>query len=58
LVYYLKGAELVMRDKIRISQRVTVDEQCENLALEGLRTLVITQKVITQEEYDEWKIKY
>ena len=44
LIFYLKGAEVVMKDKCRPNQRATVDESCENLATEGLRTLVICQK--------------
>lgn len=31
-----------MSGKVRPSQRATVDEACENLATEGLRTLVIS----------------
>ena len=42
LIFYLKGAEVVMKNKVRPSQRVTIDEACENLANDGLRTLVIT----------------
>ena len=58
IVFYLKGAETVMKNKVRPNQRATVDESCENLALEGLRTLVISQKHITQEFYDDWNKTY
>lgn len=47
IVFYLKGAEVVMKQKVRAHNRATVDEACENLALEGLRTLVISQKHVT-----------
>ena len=47
-----------MLSKVRPSQRATVDEACENLAIEGLRTLVISQKMLTQEQYDKWNRKY
>ena len=43
-LFYLKGAEVVMQAMVRPSQRDCILEQCENLAREGLRTLVITQK--------------
>lgn len=33
-------------------------EKCETLSMEGLRTLVIAQKVLTQEEYDTWHQRY
>ncbi len=42
LIFYLKGAETVMKEKVKPNQRVTIDEACENLANEGLRTLVIS----------------
>ena len=47
-----------MLSKVRPSQRATVDEACENLAIEGLRTLVISQKMLTQEYYEKWNRKY
>lgn len=31
-MFYLKGAETVMKEKVKPGQRVTVDEACENLA--------------------------
>jgi len=42
IIFYLKGAEVVMSKKVRPGQRATVDEACENLAMEGLRTLVVS----------------
>jgi len=47
-----------MLSKVRPSQRATVDEACENLAIEGLRTLVISQKMLSQEQFDKWNRKY
>lgn len=32
LVFYLKGAEVVMKDKVKPNQRVVIDEACDNLA--------------------------
>lgn len=32
LIFYLKGAETVMKEKVKPSERVTIDEACENLA--------------------------
>ena len=47
-----------MKHKVRPNQRVTIDEACENLALEGLRTLVISQKIISDEYFAQWQKKY
>jgi len=32
LLFYLKGAEVVMKEKVRPNERITIDEACENLA--------------------------
>lgn len=42
LIFYLKGADTVMKAKVRPNQRVVIDESCDNLSNEGLRTLVIS----------------
>ena len=44
IMFYLKGAEVVMEKKVRPDQRVSLTEACEQLAQDGLRTLVISQK--------------
>ena len=41
IMFYLKGAEVVMERKVRPDQRVSLTEACEQLAQDGLRTLVI-----------------
>ena len=47
-----------MKNKVRPSQRVTIDEACENLANDGLRTLVITQKLIEEQYFNNWMKRY
>ena len=54
IIFYLKGAETVMKATVRPGQRATIDESCENLAIEGLRTLVIAQKGLSQRYFEEW----
>lgn len=48
----------MMKDKVKPQQRSYLLEKCESLAMEGLRTLVIGQKVMTLKEYEQWSIKY
>ncbi|CAD8137568.1 unnamed protein product [Paramecium pentaurelia] len=57
-IFYLKGADAIMKQFLPETQRGFVDEECENLAREGLRTLVLTQKIITREYFEGWKKKY
>jgi phospholipid-translocating ATPase len=40
VMYYVKGAEVVMEHKIKPQARASLLEFCENLAMDGLRTLV------------------
>jgi len=58
IIFYLKGAETVMKEKVKPNQRVVIDESCDNLANEGLRTLVISQKSLSSKYYYEWEAKY
>jgi phospholipid-translocating ATPase len=53
-MFYLKGAETVMEKKVRPDQRASLTESCEQLAQDGLRTLVISQKEMRKEEYEEF----
>ena len=47
-----------MKEKVKPNQRVVIDEACDNLANEGLRTLVISQKSISPEYYEEWNRRH
>lgn len=59
ILFYLKGAEVILKEKIQPQQRDNfMLEKCETLSLEGLRTLVIAQKVLTTEEYESWHDEY
>ena len=58
IVFYLKGADAIMKSKVAEVKRSYLMEECENLAREGLRTLVFTKKVLSKMEYEEWKELY
>lgn len=46
-----------MLNKIKPAQRSICQESSENLSSEGLRTLVIAQKILTEESYVAFKQK-
>ena len=49
IIFYLKGADTVMQLKVNnVIASSFIQEECENLSLEGLRTLVITSKEIKE----------
>lgn len=58
IIFYLKGADSIMNPRIQEYSRAWIMEECENLALSGLRTLVIAQKLIKKEDYDSWLKDY
>lgn len=41
IIYYLKGADVIMIPRLRKFYRSYVTDDCDNLAREGLRTLVV-----------------
>lgn len=58
IIFYLKGAEVVMETKVSETSKAFIREYCENLASTGLRTLVITQKYVPESFYEDWITKY
>ena len=58
IIYYVKGAEIVMEGLCKTAQRPLLLEFCEQLAMEGLRTLVFAQKVMNEKEVDDFMELY
>jgi len=58
ITFYLKGADAIMKEKVPQRQRGYLLDMCETLAAEGLRTLVITEKNLTEEEFLRWNKIY
>lgn len=47
-----------MEKKVRPQQRASLVESCENLAMDGLRTLVISQKLLSEKQYEDFDRRY
>lgn len=58
IIFFMKGADTVMKDKVSETLRGFVLDECEDLSREGLRTLVLAQKLLTEREYQQWKKDY
>jgi len=58
LTFYLKGADVVMLERVSKKGSSWLQEEVENYARSGLRTLVVARKKITEQEYIDWKKKY
>lgn len=53
IIFYLKGADVVMQNIIQYSD--WLQEECSNMAREGLRTLVVARKSLTNEQYQDFE---
>jgi len=58
IIFYLKGAESIMEKFVKNEYKGYIRENAENLACIGLRTLVFTQKIVSEEFYQRWQIEY
>lgn len=56
ITFYLKGADVVMSSIVQYND--WLEEECDNFARDGLRTLVVAKKTLTQDEYDEFQARY
>lgn len=58
LVFYLKGADSIMKPKLSPRSVDTAMKNAEKLSSEGLRTLVLGRRAISRSEYEEWRRDY
>ncbi|KAI8344670.1 hypothetical protein BC941DRAFT_464880 [Chlamydoabsidia padenii] len=56
IMFYEKGADAVMARIVQYND--WLEEECGNMAREGLRTLVIARKKLSEEAYEEFKLQY
>ena len=55
IIFYIKGAEEAIKVTLgSVNSAVKMVEDCESLAMEGLRTLVIGQRLMPLEEYEDF----
>ncbi|XP_070575156.1 probable phospholipid-transporting ATPase IIB isoform X2 [Ptychodera flava] len=56
IIFYMKGADVVMCNIVQYND--WLDEECGNMAREGLRTLVVAKKRLTEEQYNDFEMRY
>ncbi|XP_063921881.1 probable phospholipid-transporting ATPase IIB isoform X2 [Zophobas morio] len=56
IVFYLKGADVVMSPIVQYTD--WLDEEVGNMARDGLRTLVVARKLLTEEQYVDFESRY
>ncbi|XP_015780341.1 PREDICTED: probable phospholipid-transporting ATPase IIB, partial [Acropora digitifera] len=56
IIFYMKGADTVMSSIVQYND--WLEEECGNMAREGLRTLVVAKKVLTEDHYQDFEHRY
>ncbi|XP_044263269.1 probable phospholipid-transporting ATPase IIB isoform X1 [Tribolium madens] len=56
IIFYLKGADVVMSPIVQYTD--WLDEEVGNMARDGLRTLVVARKMLTEEQYSDFESRY
>uniref|UniRef100_A0A336KXN3 Phospholipid-transporting ATPase n=1 Tax=Culicoides sonorensis TaxID=179676 RepID=A0A336KXN3_CULSO len=56
ITFYLKGADVVMTGIVQYND--WLNEESGNMAREGLRTLVVAKKVLTEDQYNDFETRY
>lgn len=56
IYFYLKGADVVMSAIVQYTD--WLEEEVGNMAREGLRTLVVARKMLTEEQYQDFETRY
>ena len=53
-MFYMKGADTVMSTIVQYND--WLEEEVDNMAREGLRTLVVAKKTLTLEQYQDFEV--
>uniref|UniRef100_A0A5F9C7S6 Phospholipid-transporting ATPase n=1 Tax=Oryctolagus cuniculus TaxID=9986 RepID=A0A5F9C7S6_RABIT len=56
ITFYMKGADVVMAGIVQYND--WLDEECGNMAREGLRVLVVAKKCLAEEQYQDFEARY
>uniref|UniRef100_A0A8C7ZRK5 Phospholipid-transporting ATPase n=1 Tax=Oryzias sinensis TaxID=183150 RepID=A0A8C7ZRK5_9TELE len=56
ITFYMKGADMVMAGIVQYND--WLEEECGNMAREGLRVLVVAKKSLTEEQYQDFEARY
>uniref|UniRef100_A0AAR2JJX9 Phospholipid-transporting ATPase n=1 Tax=Pygocentrus nattereri TaxID=42514 RepID=A0AAR2JJX9_PYGNA len=56
ITFYMKGADVVMSGIVQYND--WLEEECGNMAREGLRVLVVAKKSLTEEQYQDFEARY
>ncbi len=55
IVFYMKGADVVMASIVQYND--WLEEEVDNMAREGLRTLVVAKKTLSPDQYSDFEVR-
>ncbi|KAM6899228.1 putative phospholipid-transporting ATPase IIB [Xenentodon cancila] len=56
ITFYMKGADVAMASIVQYND--WLEEECGNMAREGLRTLVVAKKCLSEDQYQDFESRY
>ncbi|KAK1173370.1 putative phospholipid-transporting ATPase IIB isoform X1 [Acipenser oxyrinchus oxyrinchus] len=56
ITFYMKGADVAMSSTVQYND--WLEEECGNMAREGLRTLVVAKKSLSEDQYQDFESRY
>lgn len=56
ITFYVKGADTIMKNLVSYTD--WLDDEAGNLAREGLRTLVVASRQLTEEQYEDFAKRF
>lgn len=56
ITFYMKGADVAMSTIVQYND--WLEEECGNMAREGLRTLVVAKRTLTEEQYQDFESRH
>jgi phospholipid-translocating ATPase len=56
ILFYMKGADTIMSQIVQYND--WLEEECGNMAREGLRTLVVAKKTLSKDQYKDFEVRY
>ena len=58
LTLFVKGADSIMKDKLKVAHQETMSSHTAEMAADGLRTLALAKRSMTVAEFEVWKKEF
>jgi len=52
---YIKGADSIIKERLAKDNQLNLDDELNRFSVIGLRTLLVAMRVISEQEFEEYK---